>query len=182
MYYSVCIWQFKHLNHLGVSFLFCCCLFGFPALVLPIYGASFPSQLVSFNLYQKLIWGCTLWILKNFLQEHLQLLLSGASRSLQNWTIFVFMLRVEPQTHIRTAYDYKFSGENLSSHITFISYLELRWIRLARVSLFWKVDFIPRHPPSVGVFLWGLSFTQGLRPEHPHVQARRLVSHFLCGH
>ena len=39
------------------------------------------------------------------------------------------MLRVEPQTHIGTAYDDKFSGENLSPHITFISYLELRWIQ-----------------------------------------------------
>ena len=43
--------------------------------------------------------------------------------------VFVFMLRVEPQTYRRTACDYKFSGESLSSRVTFVSYLELRWMQ-----------------------------------------------------
>lgn len=128
MYFSVYIWQFKHLNHLGVSSLFCCCLPRFLALVLPIHNASFPYQLVRF-------------VSEAYFGLHLVSPQKTSSRSSHSCfyeepagpskagTIFVFMQRVEPQTYMRTACDYKFSGESLSSRVTLVSYLGLRWMQ-----------------------------------------------------
>lgn len=91
--------------------------------------------------------------------------------------IFIFMQRFEPQTHIRTALcGYKVSGENPGFSISFISYLELRWIQPGFMVFLFTSRWIlfPAQPFSIGII-----FIQGLRLKCTLRQAQPSVSHFL---